>query len=106
MTDRPLISPCTLAVLFRSAGEELGRSLPLKEKPAEELPPGWRLTLMGVALRVLTEDSNRVESLKEQNSVPLFTLVLTGSTKGSEDCPELRDNSQVQTKVFVVEKRG
>jgi hypothetical protein len=77
VTGKPWPSAYALYRLFGSAGQELRRSMPLKEKPDPQLPYAWRLALVGAALRLLVEDSNRPE--------PPFILVLTGTTKTSDN---------------------
>ena len=77
MTPRPWISAYTLSLVARYTPQKLWRSMPRKEKPAKELPYAWRLALVGAVLRLLVEDSNRPE--------PPFILVLTGTTKTSDN---------------------
>ena len=86
MTGKPWPSAYALYRLFGSAGQELRRSLPLKEEPAKQLPYTWRLGLTGAALRLYREVSTRSESF--------LGMVLTGSTKDSEVSDEMRDNDQ------------
>lgn len=86
MKAKPWLGAYALAVLFRSVGRDLSRSLPPKEKPAKELPYEWRLMLMGAALRLLAADPDRVE--------PSFASGLTSSTKASEVCAEIGHNDE------------
>jgi hypothetical protein len=82
MTDRPPIGTYALAVLFRSVGRDLSRSLPPKEKPAKELPPTWKLALMRASLEIVASEADE----------SLFAPALTISTKGSELSREIGDN--------------
>lgn len=79
-------SAYALAVLFRSVGRDLARSLPLKETSAKELPDALRLTLVRTASELLgrAENSNRSESP--------FAPAVTVCTKGSELSREIGDN--------------
>jgi hypothetical protein len=80
MTDRPWISPYALAMLFRSAGRDHARTLPLK-KAGDHLPPAWRLALMLTACELLLQDVADVSSRAETPFAP----VLTGTTKPSDN---------------------